>query len=81
LQCADHFDENHHRDGIHEVHADEAIGTARGSGQGRHGNRGSVGREDHFGAQQFVCFAQDGEFQIEAFGDGFDGEIGARQLG
>ena len=31
-----------------------------------------------FRAQQLVRFAQHGKFQVQALGDGFDGEIGAR---
>ena len=36
LQGADDFDERHHRDGIHEVHADEAVGAPGHRGEGGH---------------------------------------------
>ena len=39
------------------------------------GNRRSVARENHAGAQDRVGFFQYADFQIELLGNGFDGEI------
>ena len=51
LQSADHFDQRHHRDGIHEVHANEALGALGHGRESGHGDGRGVAGNDHIGAQ------------------------------
>ena len=76
LQRADDFDERHHRDGIHEVHADEAVGALGHGGEGGHGDRGGVAGDDDVVAQEAVGFGEGVALDVELFGDGFDEEVG-----
>src|SRR5579885_2246111 len=75
LQRADHLDERHDRDGIHEMHAHETPGAARERGESGQGDGRSVTGKDDVVAEEPVGFGEDSALQLELFRDGFHGEI------
>ena len=70
-QATDHFDQRHQRHGIKEVHADQAFRAAQLGGDGRHGNRRRVRRQDAVVADQRFEFGEQAALDVEIFHDGF----------
>src|SRR5580700_1145988 len=75
LQGANYFDQRHHGNGIHEVHADEAVGSFSHGGQSSHGDGGGVAGDDGVFVEDGVGFQEHAALDIDFFGDRFDDEL------
>src|SRR5579875_3124149 len=75
LQAANDFDERHHGNRIHEMHADEIFGARSFRGERSDGNRRGVAGEDHARAKNGVRFLEHALFQLALLGHSFDGHV------
>src|SRR5690606_12443165 len=73
------LDELHHRDGIHEVHAEHALRPARGRRETGDGDARGVGRQDGVLGGEPVGPGEQLELQLEVFGRCLDHHVGAAQ--
>jgi hypothetical protein len=86
-EAADHLDELHDRDRVHEVHADHLLGAPGARRDLGDGDRARVRREDRPVAGEAVEVGEDLELEVAVLGRGLDherrvgrrAEVGARR--
>ena len=75
VSTVDDFNEFHDGNGVHEMHADDLVGTVGGCRNRRDGNGGCVGGQNGFGLAQAVQFGEDFLLQGENLRDGLDHQV------
>ena len=74
------LDQRHGRNGVEEVHADEASGTLQGRAERRHGDGGGVGGEDGVGRDNGLQRREQLLLDREILDHGLDDETGTGKI-
>jgi hypothetical protein len=69
LEASDDFDQFHNWDRVHEMHADDFIGSFGRAGEFSDGDGGGVAGDDGFRLQYFVKRGEEGLFDVGVLND------------